>query len=152
MARMYARKRGKSGSKKPAIPAQWVEFKKEEVERLVVKLAKDGMPTAQIGRTLRDQYGIPSVKAIAKKTVLQIMKDNGITKDIPEDLLNLLKKAVLLNEHMAKNKKDNTSKRGRELLESKIRRLGKYYVKTKKLPKDWRYDAERAKLIVQTAK
>lgn len=152
MARMYARKRGKSGSKKPLVPAQWVEYKKEEVERLIVKLAKDGMSTAQIGQTLRDQYGIPSVKAITKKSTLKILEENGVKKDIPEDLLNLLKKAVLLSEHMAKNKKDNTSKHGLELLESKIRRLVKYYIKTKKLPKGWKYNAESAKLIVQTAK
>jgi len=66
-------------------------------------------------------------------------------------LLNLLKKAVKLREHLNKNKKDSTSKHGLELLESKIRRLSKYYVREKKLPADWKYDAERAKLIVQTA-
>ncbi len=152
MARVYARKKGKAGSKKPLVPAQWVEYKKEEVERLVVKLAKDGLSTAQIGQALRDQYGIPSVKHVTNKPILSILKENGMSKEMPEDLLNLLKKAVLLHDHMKKNKKDNTSKHGLELLESRIRRLVKYYIKAKKLPKDWKYDAERAKLIVQTAK
>jgi len=152
MARIYARKKGKAGSKKPAIPAKWVEYKKDEVTQLVVKLSKDDISTAKIGQILRDQYGIPSVRDVTGKSVMKILQESGAKKEIPEDLLNLLKKAVLLHEHMAKNKKDNTSKHGLELLESKIRRLVKYYVKTKKLPAGWRYDAERAKLIVQTAK
>jgi len=37
-------------------------------------------------------------------------------------------------------------------LESKIRRLIKYYVKNKKLPADFKYEPERAKLLVETAK
>ncbi|MDD5416807.1 MAG: 30S ribosomal protein S15 [Candidatus Aenigmarchaeota archaeon] len=152
MARMYARKRGKSGSKKPIVSAKWVEYKKEDVERLVVKLAKDGYSIPKIGQTLRDQYGIPDVKKVAGKPVGKILIAHGIKADIPEDLLNLLKKVVKLHEHMDKNKKDNTSKHGMELLESKIRRLAKYYVKTGKLPADWKYNAESAKLIIQTAK
>jgi len=152
MARMYARKRGKAGSKRPMAPAQWVTYKKKEVERLVIKLSKDGLQSAEIGKTLRDQYGIPSVKNVTGKTVTSILEENNLLPKIPEDLLNLLKKAVNLRDHLAKNKKDFTSKRGLELLESKIRRLAKYYVKTKKLPAGWKYEPERAKLLVQTAK
>ncbi len=150
MARMYARKKGISGSKKPMVAAQWMTYKGEEVERLVVKLAKDGLSTAMIGLTLRDQYGIPSVKVATGKTVLKILDENDVSAKIPEDLMNLLKKAVNLREHMGKNKKDSTSKRGLELLESKIRRLIKYYRKEKKIPMSYKYDYERAKLIVQT--
>jgi small subunit ribosomal protein S15 len=35
------------------------------------------------------------------------------------------------------------------LTESKIKRLVKYYRRTKKLPKDWRYDPEQAVLIIR---
>ena len=150
MARMHSRKKGKSRSKKPMVPAQWVTYKPEEVERLVVKLGKDGLSTAMIGKTLRDQYGIPSVKTVAGKTVAKIIGENQMSPKIPEDLMNLLKKTVNLREHMGKNKKDSTSKRGLELLESKVRRLVKYYVSRKKLPAQYRYDPERAKLTVQT--
>jgi len=149
---MYARKRGKSGSKKPLVPAQWVEHSKEEVERLVVKLVKDGLTTAQTGAMLRDSYGVPSVRTVTGKTILKILKEQGAYPEMPEDLLNLLKKSVKLHEHMKIFKKDNTSKHGLELLESKIRRLAKYYVSTRKLPADWRYNAERTKLIIQTVK
>ena len=70
-------------------------------------------------------------------------------KKIPYDLFNLLKKAVLLHTHIEKNKKDAHAIHGVELLESKIRRLVKYYVREEKLPEGWRYDANAAKLIVE---
>ena len=149
MARIYARKRGKSGSKKPLVPAPWVSYSAEEVERLIVKLAKDGLQPAQIGLVLRDQYGIPSVRHATKKKLTQILSENGLLPSIPQDLFNLLKKAVRLRAHLEKNRRDTHSRRGLELLESKIRRLVKYYRATGKLPEDWQYDPERAKLIVE---
>jgi small subunit ribosomal protein S15 len=152
MARMHSRKKGKAGSKKPAAPAKWVEYKDKEVERLVLKLRKDGLNAADIGRTLRDQYGIPSVKTVTKKTVVAILKENGVSSKIPDDLFNLLKKAVELRNHMNKNRKDYTSKHGLQLMESKIRRLIKYYVREGDLPKDFTYEPERAKLLVETEK
>ena len=48
---MHARKRGKSGSKKPVsnkVPS-WVRYKTKEVEALVVKYAKKGLTPARIG-------------------------------------------------------------------------------------------------------
>jgi small subunit ribosomal protein S15 len=152
MARMHSRKKGRAGSKKPTVPAKWVEYKNKEVERLVIKLKKDGLQTTDIGRLLRDQYGIPSVKQITGKTITKILEENDLLPQIPEDLLNLLKKAVSVRDHLSKSKKDYTSKHGLELLESKIRRLVKYYIKTKKLSKDFTYEPERAKLLVETTK
>jgi len=115
----------------------------------VVKLAKDGMQAAQIGMALRDQYGIPLVRAVTKKTIGQILASNQLAPGIPDDLFNLLKKAVKLHAHMGLNKRDAHSKRGLELLESKIRRLVKYYTGTGRLPAGWTYNAEQAKLIVE---
>jgi len=152
MARMHSRKKGKARSKKPMTPAKWVEYKEKEVVRLIVKLSKDGLQSSVIGSVLRDQYGIPSVKAITGKTITDILGENELLPKIPEDLLNLLKKAVNLRDHMAKSKKDYTSKHGLELLESKIRRLIKYYVRNKKLPTGFKYEPEKAKLLVETSK
>jgi len=150
MARMHSRKKGKSGSKKPVKKeAKWVEYKPKEVEDLVIKYAKKGMQSAQIGVILRDQYGIPSVKLVTKKTVSQIMRDNDLYSKLPEDLFNLLKRAVELRVHLEKNKKDYQSYRGLELTESKIRRLAKYYIRRGILPKGWKYDAEQAKLLIR---
>jgi len=151
VARIHARKRGKAGSKKPSrkTPPKWVRYKKNEIEKLVIKLAKEGNSTSTIGLVLRDQFGVPSVEKITGKTISEIMKENNLYHKIPEDLFNLLKQAVNLRNHLKKNKKDYTSKRGLELLESKIRRLAKYYVRKKVLPEDWRYSPEKAKLLVQ---
>jgi len=149
---MHSRKKGKAGSKKPSTQAKWVEYNDKEIERLVLKLNKDGLATADIGRILRDQYGIPSVKSLTKKTIIQILEENSLLPKMPEDLFNLLKKTVALRDHLAKNKKDYTSKHGLELLESKIRRLVKYYVRENRLPKDFVYEPERAKLLVETEK
>jgi len=151
MARIHARKKGKSRSTKPSIktPQKWVRYKKAEIEKIIVKLAKEGHSSAEIGMILRDQYGVPSTKIVTGDKIVKVMKKNKLYPEIPEDLFNLLKKAVNLRQHMEKNKKDNTSKRGLELLESKIRRLGKYYVKKKILPQNWKYDYEKAKLLVQ---
>lgn len=129
--------------------APWVELSAKEIEALVVKFAKKGNKSATIGTVLRDQYGIPSVKMFTKKTVSQIMKDSNTYPKLPEDMFNMLEKAVNLREHMRKNKKDSTSKRGLELTESKIRRLAKFYKKEGVLPKEWKYDPEKAKLLVK---
>lgn len=151
MARIHARKRGKAGSKRPSTKTtpRWVRYKKNEIEKLVIKLAKEGNSTSKIGLILRDQFGIPSVKVVTGKTISEIMKENKIYPRFPEDLFNLLEQSVNLRDHLEKNKTDYTSKRGLELLESKIRRLGKYYVRKKVLPEDWRYDPDKAKLLVQ---
>ena len=151
MARMHARKKGKAGSKRPSTKTvpRWVRYKKNEIEKLIVKLAKEGNSTSKIGLILRDQFGIPYVKLITNETVSQILKRNEIYPKFPEDLFNLLKQAVNLRDHLEKNKKDYTSKRGLELLESKIRRLGKYYSRKGILPEDWKYSPEKTKLLIQ---
>ncbi len=141
---------GKSGSKKPIrkTPPVWVKFKPEEVEKIVVKLAKEGLTTSKIGIVLRDSYGVPDVKQLTGKSILKILEENNLAPEIPEDLYALLRKAVIIRNHLSKNKKDNVSKRGLIFTESKIRKLARYYVRKGKLPEGWKYDPEKAKLIV----
>jgi small subunit ribosomal protein S15 len=150
MARMHSRKKGRSGSKKPIKKeAAWVEYKPKEIEDVIVKLAKQGMQSAQIGIVLRDTYGIPSARLVTKKTIAETLKEKGVYSKLPEDIMNLLRKAVNLREHMSKNRKDYHSYHGLELTESKIRRLAKYYIRNKIMPKGWKYDPEQAKLLVR---
>lgn len=153
MARVYSRKKGRSGSKKPVQKtAPWVKLKKEEVEEIIVKLAKKGHSSAEIGLILRDQYGIPSIRVKElhmEDRIAKIMKKHKAYPPFPEDMYNLLRKAVLLHSHMSKNKRDYTSKRGLQITESKIRRLTKYYKSQKVLPADWKYDVDKAKLLVK---
>ena len=75
--------------------------------------------------------------------------EKNVYPKLPEDMMNLLKKSVNLRNHMEKNKKDYHSYRGLELTESKIRRLGRYYIKKGTLPTGWKYDPQQAKLLVR---
>jgi small subunit ribosomal protein S15 len=151
MARIYSRRKGKSGSKKPAEKkADWVTYKPAEIEGIIVKLAKAGMGSAQIGLVLRDQYGIPSVRMFTHAKIAKIMKDKGLyPKDLPEDMFNLVRRAVGLYNHLQKNKHDYTSLRGYEITESKIRRLARYYKEQGVLPVGWKWNIEQAKLLVK---
>ncbi len=149
MARMHSRKKGKSGSSKPQkqVPA-WAPYKGKEVEKLVVKYAKAGKSTSEIGMILRDSYGIPSVKALTGKKINAILEENKIVKELPEDLLNLIRKLIHVKTHFEKNNHDMTSKRGIQLTSSKILRLVKYYKNTKRLPATWKLDMKRLKMYL----
>ena len=66
---------------------------------------------------------------------------------MPEDLLNLIRRSVILEKHLNKTK-GLSAKRGYEITVSKIRKLGKYYLQNGKLPLDWKYSAEQTALLV----
>ena len=151
MARMHSRDKGKSKSIKPTRKTNqsWLTYKEKEVEMLVGKLAKEGKTASQIELFLRDNYGIPSVKQATKKSITTIMKEKKLAKEIPEDLMALIRRVVILRKHLEKNHKDETAKTGILLSESKIKRLVKYYKNNKKLPMDWKYDPERIKLFIE---
>lgn len=151
MARMYSRKKGKSRSKKPvrSESPKWVEMKPKEIETKVVELAKAGNSTSQIGLVLRDQHGVPDTKLAAKKSISQILTDNKMVPEIPEDLTALMKTAMRIRRHMNRHRMDKDAKRGVQLTESKIRRLVKYYKKTGVLPADWKYTPQKAALLVE---
>ncbi|MFX1252056.1 MAG: 30S ribosomal protein S15 [Promethearchaeota archaeon] len=153
MARMHARRKGKSSSKRPrwSKTPEWVSSRlsPEEIEKLVIEKAREGLPSTQIGLILRDSYGVPSVRRIVDKSITEIMEENNFASEVPEDLLNLIRRAVNLHRHVEDNKKDLHSRRGLQLIESKIRRLAKYYIRTKKLPSNWKYDPQQATLMLR---
>lgn len=151
MARMHARKKGKSGSHPPLQETKptWMRYKPKEVELLVGKLAKDGNSSSEIGIILRDSYGIPSVKMIVGKTITQLLGEKKLLPDLPEDLLNLIRRAIMIRKHLETNKQDMFAKRGLQRTESKIKRLVKYYKNIKKLPADWKYDFESVKIYAE---
>lgn len=151
MARMHSRRRGVSSSKKPVKKQSpsWTRYKEKEIEMLVMKFAKEGMTASKIGTILRDTYGIPDVRLICSKKITQIMKEKKVSKELPEDLSAMIKKAVMLRKHLEENRKDYTAKRGLQLTESKVKRLIKYYKKSGKLDEDWKYDPERAGFFIE---
>src|SRR3989338_2978837 len=140
MARMYSRKKGKSGSKKPVEKKvqAWVRYKPKEVEMLIIKLAKEGQSASHIGLHLRDTYGIPSAQALLGKSINMLLKEKGLLSEIPEDIMALIRRSIALEKHMEENKQDMTANRGLQLTTSKIMRLVKYYKRTERLPKDWK--------------
>ncbi|NCC71266.1 30S ribosomal protein S15, partial [bacterium] len=76
---------------------------------------------------------------ITGKSISAIVNENNLLKTIPEDLNALVNKAKNLKKHLEFNKRDIHNRRGLLLIESKIRRLSKYYKKKEVLPKNWSY-------------
>jgi len=139
-ARLYTSKRGKSGSTRPISKKtpSWCKYTNDEVEELVLKLAREGNSPSMIGVFLRDRYGVPLVKSITGKTVKQIL--SGQQGDgLPEDLASLVKKAGDLRRHLEKHRKDYVNKRSLAMVESKIHRLVKYYRDRGQLRPEWEY-------------
>jgi len=150
MARMYARRRGTSGSVRPyrKDAPEWSNTDVTEIEKIVVDLRKDGMSTSQIGLALRDRYAVPDVKLATGKRVNEILREKGLESEIPEDLRNLMQKALGLRKHLAENKKDVHNARQLQIVESKVRRLAKYYVGSGRMPKGWTYKPETAEILL----
>ena len=148
---MHTRRRGKASSTRPAERSnpEWVRYTPGEVENIIHKLAKEGTSASLIGIQLRDNYGIPDVKALTGKSITKILEDKRSAPEVPEDLMNLIKKSVRIKSHIEENGQDKVSKRALQLTESKVRRLVKYYKANGKLAQDWTYDPERIKLLIQ---
>jgi small subunit ribosomal protein S15 len=121
----------------------------KEAEENVVSLANAGHSPSKIGLILRDEHSVKNFHEFTGKTIKAVLGENNLLGDIPEDLLNLIRKSVMLYGHMEKNHKDYSAKRGYELTVSKIRKLSKYYVKKKILPNDWYYSPQKAALLVK---
>jgi small subunit ribosomal protein S15 len=148
---MHARRRGKSGSQRPLItenPA-WVPLNKDEIEEKIIAMGKDGIPAARIGLLLRDQHAVPDVKLATGRTVLDVLKENDLQPTIPDDLIALMRKAINLQTHLMENKKDVANKRNLQMVESKIRRIVKYYKREGTLPTDWQYSIANAELLIE---
>jgi small subunit ribosomal protein S15 len=118
----------------------------KELESIILKLSTEGMGTAMIGTKLRDMYGIPDVKSATGKTITQILKENEVKMEIPEDIRNLLRRVNELQKHLRENPKDIHNARGMALIEARIRRLVKYYQKEGVLPKTWKYSRDTIEL------
>jgi len=151
---MHTRRRGTSGSDKPAAdePPEWSDIDPEDIESRVVELADQGHDPSQIGMKLRDEgvtgTPIPDVKAATDKKVTEILDEHDASPDLPEDLRNLLERAVRLREHMAANPLDHQNKRALQNTESKVRRLVDYY-RGDQLDADFEYDYETAAELLE---
>ncbi len=138
---MPKKERGSSHSTRPLSrrSPSWCRYTSEEVEALVVKLAREGNPPCRIGLILRDQYGIPLAKAIVGRGIFDILKKNNLSPAVPEDLDVLLRKAARLGAHLEANKADRYNRKAIQVIEAKIHNLSKYYKRKGVLPQDWKY-------------
>jgi len=148
MGRMHTHNHGKSHSIRPIElkKPDWVKMDPKEIEELIIKYAKDGMTSSKIGIKLRDQYAIPLVKPIINKTISQVLTENKLTPEIPEDLNNIVQKAVNLQKHLKENRNDNRNVRSLELIEAKVHRLSTHYKSKGILAKKWKYKSVVAQL------
>jgi len=128
-------------------PPSWCRYTPEEVEALVIRLAKEGHPPSKIGIILRDQHGIPLTKPITGRTISQILKEAELAPPLPEDFETLLRKATRLRVHLEKNRKDLGNKRALQVIEAKIHKLSRYYKRKGVLPPDWKYETKAASFL-----
>ena len=148
MGRMHTHRHGKSHSIRPTTlrAPSWVTLSSKEIEELVVKYTKEGLTPSQIGNKLRDQHAIPLIKPITKKSIVEILEENDLKAEMPEDLENIVKRAVGLQKHLKVNKGDNRNVRSLELIEAKVHRLSVYYKRIERIPKTWKYKSVVAQL------
>ena len=151
MAKLHSRKKGRSSSRRPKTNAisQSIVIPKEQIVEIILKMVKEGVPEAKIGLMLRDKYAVPSIRAAFGMTLKAFLKKENALPEYPDDLLNLIKKAVRVRNHLKISKKDTHNKIKLLHVESKIHRLVKYYVRSGRLPSDWRYNSEKAALLVK---
>jgi small subunit ribosomal protein S15 len=130
---MHTRRRGSSDSDTPVAddPPEWSDVDAERIEERVVELADEGHDPSEIGLVLRDSgvggTPIPDVKLATGKKVTEILEEHDADPDLPEDLRNLMEKAIDLREHVRENPQDHQNKRALQNVESKVRRLANYY-------------------------
>ena len=148
MGRMHSQNYGKSHSTRPLNPKapSWITQDPKEIEELIIKYAKEDLAASQIGIKLRDQHSIPLVKPIIKKTITRVLEENELKTELPEDLNNIVMKAIGLQKHLKINKKDNRNRRALELIEANVHRLTVYYKKIGRIPQNWKYKSVIAQL------
>eukprot|EP00923_Selenidium_pygospionis_P045293 GHVN01078143.1.p1 GENE.GHVN01078143.1~~GHVN01078143.1.p1 ORF type:complete len:153 (+),score=10.37 GHVN01078143.1:2-460(+) len=150
MARMYSKGRGKSRSIKPQ-DRRYVKTHHISDEAIIKKtcdLSRKGYKPSQIGLLLRDQHAVGCIKTILGTNINEILRENGLNSNIPEDLYFLIKKACGIRTHMVTNLQDKSAKRQLELTESKIRRLARHYKETKRIEGTWSYDPKTAASLI----
>jgi small subunit ribosomal protein S15 len=151
---MHTRRRGSSDSDKPVAdePPEWSDVDPEAIEDRVVELAEQGHDPSQIGLKLRDEgvkgTPVPNVKLATGKKVTEILEENDVAPDLPEDLRNLMERAIRLREHMEENPQDSQNQRALQNTESKIRRLVNYY-RGNKLDEDFKYTYQQARTLLR---
>jgi small subunit ribosomal protein S15 len=153
MAKMHTGGHGKAKSRKPdvemgKIPEE-LQLTRDEIKEFIVGYAKQKVPQALIGQRLKEEHNVKYIRQVFGKRLGSILEEEGLASPIPSDLFDLLRKAVRMREHIAKNHNDVYGKTRLARIESKIWRLTKYYKREGLLPSDWKYEPEKAALLIK---
>jgi len=124
----------------------WVELDAAAVKTTILKLAKEGLTPSRIGVALRDDYGVPLVKPVVGKSIGEILKEGKASPKLPQDLQDLIDRALRIQKHLDVHGSDRKNVHSLELTEAKIYRLAKFYKKMGVLPADFKYTAVVAQL------
>ncbi len=148
MGRLHTHNHGKSHSTRPITlkKPSWITQTPKEIEEIITKYGKEGLTSSQIGIKLRDQHAIPLAKPIINKGITQVLDENNLKSDLPEDLASIVNKSVGLQKHLKTNKSDRRNVRSLELIEAKVHRLQVYYKRIGRIPKNWKYKSVVAQL------
>jgi len=152
MAKLHTKRHGRSKSRKPVLKEGMQSssaLTKEQIEKLIVDYTKQGIKPAMIGEKLKKEHGVPYIKQVTGKRMMQVLKENQLAGKLPPDLVDLMAKAVNLTKHLEVNKRDVHGAVRLERTKSKIWRLTKYYINKGALPENWRYNYQEAEILVR---
>jgi small subunit ribosomal protein S15 len=121
-------------------------MKEGDIQKLILKLNKDGMSPSRVGLTLRDEYGIPLVRPLLGKSIGDVLSEGKAASKVPQDLQDLIDRAQRVQKHLQAHRSDRKNVHSLELIEAKIYRLSKYYKEKGILPEDFKYTAVVAQL------
>ena len=91
-----------------SVKPSWIKMKKEDLEKIVVDLVKEGKTPAQIGLVLRDKHGVPKAKLLGKG-IREILDDKKIAYRSDKEMIE--NRVERLKPHIQKNKKDYPASR-----------------------------------------
>lgn len=140
MARMHGKGRGVSESTYPynnTYPHH-VTQSKDEIVAIILQLARKGYKPSEIGRILRDDYGVGRVNAITGCSILRILKKNDCKPAIPEDLEALVVKCTSIKNHLNSFPNDKRAKFNLINIESTMHRVLKYYKRYGVMEPKWK--------------
>lgn len=103
--------------------------KAENIEDVIVSLAKKGVHPAKIGLILKEKHDVSKIKPLGKK-VTQILKEKEIEFESDLDFVN--KKINRIEEHSKTNKQDKRAKREIVRYIGLRKKLQKYNAKNEK--------------------
>jgi small subunit ribosomal protein S15 len=94
--------------KKKESKPSWVKIKKEDLEKIIIGLAKEGKSPAAIGLILRDKHGIPKTKLFGMR-VCEILDEKGIEYKTERNITD--ERILKLKSHITNNKHDHPASR-----------------------------------------